>query len=147
MASGSTRAELSLAVSRHATSKLASAEDLLHIATLGFRGEALASVGSVSRLTITTCQPDVKIGARLVVDGGKVLPVEQFGAATGTVVKVENLFYNVPARLKFLKQDATERQQINGLGDTLCAGISVGAFQADDGGYAGTPDQRLWGPK
>ena len=107
--------DLALAVARHATSKLASVEDLLHIATLGFRGEALASVGSVSRLTITTCQPGAKMGARLVVDGGKALPVESTGAATGTVVKVENLFFNVPARLKFLKQDATERQQITAL--------------------------------
>jgi len=107
--------DLALAVARHATSKLASVEDLLHIATLGFRGEALASIGSVSRLTITTCQPGAKMGARLVVDGGKALPVESTGAATGTVVKVENLFFNVPARLKFLKQDATERQQITAL--------------------------------
>jgi DNA mismatch repair protein MutL len=107
--------ELAMAVARHATSKLASAEDLFHIATLGFRGEALASIGSVARLTITTCRPGEKIGARLVVDAGQVNPVEQSGAATGTVVRVENLFYNVPARLKFLKQDATERAQVTAL--------------------------------
>jgi DNA mismatch repair protein MutL len=107
--------ELALAVARHATSKLAVAEDLFHIVTLGFRGEALASIGSVSHLTITTCLPGVSVGARLIVDGGRILPVESTGAAAGTVVKVENLFFNVPARLKFLKQDATERQQITGL--------------------------------
>ena len=107
--------ELALAVARHATSKLVSAEDLFHIATLGFRGEALASIGSVSRLTITTCRPGEQIGARLVVDAGQVSPVEQCSAAPGTVVRVENLFYNVPARLKFLKQDATERAQVTAL--------------------------------
>jgi DNA mismatch repair protein MutL len=107
--------ELALAVARHATSKLASTEDLFHIATLGFRGEALASIGSVSRLTITTCRPGEKTGARLLVVAGQVSPVEQTGAAPGTVVRVDDLFHNVPARLKFLKQDATERAQVTAL--------------------------------
>jgi DNA mismatch repair protein MutL len=107
--------ELALAVTRHATSKLSSAEELFHIATLGFRGEALASIGSVSRLTITTCQPGSLEGARLGVDAGVVSPVESTGAAPGTLIQVEELFYNVPARLKFLKQDATERAQVNAL--------------------------------
>ncbi len=107
--------ELALAVARHATSKLTSAEELFHIATLGFRGEALASIGSVSRLTITTCQPGGQQGARLAVDAGKVSPVETTGAAPGTLIRVEELFYNVPARLKFLKQDATERAQVTAL--------------------------------
>ncbi|MBN2678495.1 MAG: DNA mismatch repair endonuclease MutL, partial [Anaerolineaceae bacterium] len=107
--------ELPLAVTRHATSKLEKAEDLFHIATLGFRGEALASIGSVSRLTITTCPPGEQTGARLVVDAGQIFPVEQTSAAPGTVVRVEDLFLNVPARLKFLKKDTTERTQITGL--------------------------------
>jgi len=107
--------ELALAVTRHATSKLSSAEELSHIVTLGFRGEALASIGSVSRLAITTCQPGSHEGARLSVDAGKVSPVEVIGAAPGTLIRVEDLFYNVPARLKFLKQDATERAQVSGL--------------------------------
>jgi len=109
--------ELILAVERHATSKLSSAEDLFQIATLGFRGEALASIGSVSRLTLTSRPAQAKAGARLKVEGGRIGKVEQVGAPPGTVVQVEDLFYNVPARLKFLKQDATERRII----DTLLA--------------------------
>jgi DNA mismatch repair protein MutL len=107
--------ELILAIERHATSKLASAEDLFRIATLGFRGEALASIGSVSRLTITSCTLDSPAGARLHVEGGHVGKLEKTGAPVGTVVRVEDLFYNVPARLKFLKQDATERRAIDAL--------------------------------
>ncbi|MEZ0396966.1 MAG: DNA mismatch repair endonuclease MutL [Anaerolineales bacterium] len=107
--------ELTLAVERHATSKLASAADLFRIATLGFRGEALASIGSVSRLTITSRRADSPAGARLKVEGGKIGPLEVVGAPVGTVVQVEDLFYNVPARLKFLKQDVTERRAIDAL--------------------------------
>jgi len=104
--------ELALAVERHATSKLVSADDLFHIATLGFRGEALASIGSVSRLTITSRRLVSPTGARLHVEGGKIGKVEKIGGPVGTVVLVEDLFYNVPARLKFLKQDVTERRAI-----------------------------------
>ncbi|HZW03558.1 MAG TPA: DNA mismatch repair endonuclease MutL [Anaerolineaceae bacterium] len=112
---GISPAEMELAIARHATSKLRSAHDLFRIATLGFRGEALASIGSVSRLTLTSCQPEAPVGSRLRVEGGRTVSVERVGVPTGTVIQVEDLFYNVPARLKFLKQDATERQQINGL--------------------------------
>jgi DNA mismatch repair protein MutL len=108
-------AELLLAVERHATSKLASAADLFHIGTLGFRGEALASIGSVSRLTLTSRVESAKAGARIRVEGGMTSPVEPIGAPVGTTVRVEDLFYNVPARLKFLKQDMTERRAIDGL--------------------------------
>jgi DNA mismatch repair protein MutL len=107
--------ELALAIERHATSKLASTEDLFRIATLGFRGEALASIGSVSRLTITSCTLGLPAGARLHMEGGRIGRLEKTGAPVGTVVSVEDLFYNVPARLKFLKQDATERRAIDAL--------------------------------
>jgi len=107
--------ELSLAVSRHATSKLRSAEDLFHVQTLGFRGEALASISSVSRLEITSRFADADMGARLVVDGGRIGEVHHIGAPVGTVVQVKDLFYNVPARLKFLKKDSTERRWIDAL--------------------------------
>lgn len=107
--------ELSLAVSRHATSKLLTAEDLFHISTLGFRGEALASVASVSRLTLTTRLPAAQSGARMHVEGGRNSEVEPIGAPAGTVVRVEDLFFNVPARLKFLKTDVTERRAIDAL--------------------------------
>jgi DNA mismatch repair protein MutL len=107
--------ELSLAVERHATSKLVSADDLFCIATLGFRGEALASIGSVSRMSITSRTPDEPAGARLRVEGGIIGGLEKVGAPVGTSVSVEELFFNVPARLKFLKQDGTERRVIDTL--------------------------------
>lgn len=112
---GIERAELPLAVARHATSKLRTAEDLFHITTLGFRGEALASIASVSRFSITTRRTGAELGARIQVEGGSNGPLEGVGVPDGTVVRVEDLFFNVPARLKFLKQDATERSQIDGL--------------------------------
>ena len=107
--------ELTLAVERHATSKLVSADDLFRIATLGFRGEALASIGSVSRLAITSRTGDAPAGARLRVEGGIIGRLEKVGSPVGTLVSVEGLFYNVPARLKFLKQDMTERRAIDTL--------------------------------
>ncbi len=108
-------AELELAASRHATSKLTQSEDLFHIQTLGFRGEALASIGSVAHMTITSRVESAKEGARLKVDGGVSGKVEKVGAPVGTVLRVENLFYNVPARLKFLKSDVTERRAMDAL--------------------------------
>jgi DNA mismatch repair protein MutL len=110
--SGIPSEELSLTASRHATSKLSTADDLFHINTLGFRGEALASIGSVSHLTIISRYSNSDLGARLHVDGGKLSAVEPVGTPVGTVVRVEDLFYNVPARLKFLKKDVTERRHI-----------------------------------
>lgn len=107
--------ELPLAVSRHATSKLTTAEDLHRIMTLGFRGEALASIGSVSRLTITSRVASAESGGRLRVEAGTIGQVEKVGAPPGTIVLVEDLFFNVPARLKFLKKDVTERRQIDEL--------------------------------
>jgi len=113
--SGIPSGEVRLAVARHATSKLRTAEDLFRIATLGFRGEALASIGSVSRLTLTSRTAGAEVGARMTVEGGAITHFEQAGVPEGTVVQVEDLFYNVPARLKFLKQDLTERRQIDAL--------------------------------
>ncbi|MBQ6509076.1 MAG: DNA mismatch repair endonuclease MutL [Flexilinea sp.] len=107
--------ELEVAVKRHATSKLRTADDLFHIRTLGFRGEALAAAGSVSRMTITTRTADSETGRRIVVDGGFVTSNKAVGAPYGTTIMIEDLFYNVPARLKFLKSDTTERNQIETL--------------------------------
>jgi DNA mismatch repair protein MutL len=112
---GIPQAELGLAVSRHATSKLARAEDLFQIATLGFRGEALASIGSVSRLTLESRTADAESGARLRVEGGALGGVSTTGMPVGTRITVQDLFYNVPARLKFLKTDNTERRNIEAL--------------------------------
>lgn len=113
--SGITVEELPLAVARHATSKLRSADDLFHITTLGFRGEALASIASVSRTTLTSRASSAPVGARLLVEGGRLVSSEGAGVPAGTIVRVEDLFYNVPARLKFLKQDSTERQAVDAL--------------------------------
>ncbi|MEA3351507.1 MAG: DNA mismatch repair endonuclease MutL [Chloroflexota bacterium] len=107
--------EIPISVARHATSKLASTADLFRIATLGFRGEALASIGSVSRMTITSRTREAKTGTRMRVDGGHADKPQPIGAPAGTLIRVENLFYNVPARLKFLKTDRTERRHIKTL--------------------------------
>ena len=107
--------ELGLAVSRHATSKLSRSEDLFQIDTLGFRGEALASVGSVSRLTVESRTIETDVGARLTVEGGRLEGQVGTGMPPGTRVTVQDLFYNVPARLKFLKTDNTERRHIEAL--------------------------------
>ncbi|MBA4383782.1 MAG: DNA mismatch repair protein MutL [Anaerolinea sp.] len=112
---GIIRSELELAVTRHATSKLESAEDLFHIRTLGFRGEALASMGSVSRMIMTSHSADETSGSKIVVEGGKIVSIETTGVPNGSVISVNDLFYNTPARLKFLKSDQTERQQIETL--------------------------------
>jgi len=107
---GMSAEELPLAVARHATSKLSTADDLFRIQTLGFRGEALASIGSVSLMTVQSCRKSDQIGAEIKVEGGKVFLPKPKVFNSGTSVQVVNLFYNVPARLKFLKKDATERQ-------------------------------------
>ena len=107
--------ELELAVARHATSKLQTAADLFKIQTLGFRGEALASIGSVSHLKLTSRPVGAAVGRQIRVDGGKIFKPEPAGAPAGTVVTVEDLFYNVPARRKFLKNEVTERRQIDTL--------------------------------
>ena len=107
--------ELELAISRHATSKLVRSDDLFSISTLGFRGEALASIGSVSRMIVTSRVENELEGARLLVEGGKPGKPTKVGTTVGTTMRVEDLFYNVPARLKFLKSDITERRAIDSL--------------------------------
>lgn len=108
-------AELALALERHATSKLSTVEQLAHIITLGFRGEALAAVGSVSRLTLISRPAGSEAAARIQVDAGKRGALDSLGAPLGTQVHVQDLFYNLPARRKFLKTDITERRHISQL--------------------------------
>ncbi|HLV81454.1 MAG TPA: DNA mismatch repair endonuclease MutL, partial [Chthonomonadaceae bacterium] len=105
---GMTRADAVLALQRHATSKIRSADDLFAIHTLGFRGEALPSIASVSRLTVTTKPPDEESGTRLQVVGGDIESAEEVAARDGTSIEVADLFFNTPARLKFLKSTPTE---------------------------------------
>lgn len=125
--------ELALAAARHATSKLVLSEDLFHIQSLGFRGEALASIGSVSQMTITSRVESAKEGARLRVNGGVSEKVEKVGAPLGTAVRVENLFYNVPARLKFLKTDMTERRAMDALVTRYALAYPQVRFKVTDG--------------
>ena len=105
-------AEVELAFARHATSKLTTADDLSHVQTLGFRGEALASIASVSRLGVVTRAIGEEVGTQLRLEGGALVSRAPIGAPQGTVLSVENLFYNVPARLKFLKSETSERSYI-----------------------------------
>jgi DNA mismatch repair protein MutL len=111
--SGIPAAEIEIAFQRHATSKLSTAEDLAAISTLGFRGEALAAIAAVSRLTVVSRTAEDQAGTRLELEGGVKTGREMVGAPEGTVVAVENLFYNTPARLKFLKSITTERRLID----------------------------------
>jgi DNA mismatch repair protein MutL len=108
-------AEVSTAFQRYATSKLETVDDLDHISTLGFRGEALASIAAVSRLTLITRAAGEDIGTHLRIEGSEITLSEPAGAPQGTMISVENLFYNVPARLKFLKTDSTEHKHVSAL--------------------------------
>ncbi len=100
--------ELPLAVASHATSKLAEADDLFRIATLGFRGEALASIGAVSRMLVRSRPPQAAAGAEIEVTGGRASEVSPCGCPVGTVVEVRDLFFNTPVRRKFLRTNQTE---------------------------------------
>lgn len=105
---GMTAGDARLAFERHATSKITSADDLFRIETMGFRGEALSSVAAVSRVTLTTRRAEDEEGRRLVVEGGELLADEPVGAPPGTTVDVADLFFNTPARRKFMRAPATE---------------------------------------
>jgi DNA mismatch repair protein MutL len=104
-----------LAFERHATSKLRTSDDLLSIATLGFRGEALPSIASVSRLTLETRAPEEDSGTLVEIAGGNILRVEEAGLPAGTTITIRDLFFNTPARRKFLKSEQTELSHIAAL--------------------------------
>ncbi len=106
--SGMGRDDLLLALERHATSKIGSLSDLGAIATLGFRGEALPSIASVSRMALESRTAEEQAGTRVSVEGGRVREVSAVGRDVGTTVTVQGLFYNVPARRKFMRRDQTE---------------------------------------
>jgi len=113
--SGIPAAEIETAFQRHATSKLTSIEDLLAIHTLGFRGEALAAIAAVSQMTVVSRTAAAEAGIRLELEASRVSRRDQVGAPQGTVMAVEKLFYNIPARLKFLKTVTTEKRLIDEL--------------------------------
>ncbi|MBI5082749.1 MAG: ATP-binding protein, partial [Chloroflexi bacterium] len=107
--------EVELAFARHATSKITSADDLFSVQTLGFRGEALASIASVSRTNMITRAQNENDGTQIKFEGATLVNKNVIGAPQGTVITVENLFFNVPARLKFLKSEVSERGHISNL--------------------------------
>ena len=125
-----------LAIERHATSKIRRADDLAAILTLGFRGEALPSIASVSHFVLRTRARGQQSGTEIRVNGGAVASVIEVGAAEGTVVEVNDLFYNLPARRKFLKSDGAESAQVSRVVDAAGAGVSGGRLHADERGRA-----------
>jgi DNA mismatch repair protein MutL len=127
-----------LALERHATSKIASAEDLQHIGTLGFRGEALPSIAAVSRFLLLTAEDPSRGGLRVTVEGGRILGAEPAARARGTTVEVRDLFFNVPARRKFLRAPETElRHAQEGLSRT-CGAAPTGSSVSKRGAPAAT---------
>src|SRR6266853_1678871 len=112
---GMTRDDALLAFERHATSKISRAEDLSAIATLGFRGEALASIASVARVELVTKTEETAAATRVVIEGGRMRDVKDAAHPTGTTFTVRDLFFNVPARRKFLRSEATESFHLTNL--------------------------------
>lgn len=117
--SGIAREDVRTAFLRHATSKVRTADDLSAIGTLGFRGEALASIAAVARVELHTCTKDEIAGTRYRIEGGEELDCEDLGCPVGTTILVRDLFYNVPARMKFLKKDVSEGNAVAGVVDRL----------------------------
>lgn len=116
---GISREDIKNAFKSHATSKIQSEEDLLEIGTLGFRGEALASVAAVSRVDILTCTPEENIGTLYKIEGSEEILLDDAGCPKGTTIVVKDLFFNTPARMKFLKKDVTEGNAVAGVVDRI----------------------------
>ncbi|MBR3673806.1 MAG: DNA mismatch repair endonuclease MutL [Clostridia bacterium] len=126
--------DMPIALERHATSKIRQIEDLEKTYTMGFRGEALASIVSISRLTIVSKTLDMPSGIKLVAEAGDILGTEEVGSQVGTTMTVENLFFNVPVRYKFLKNDATEFRYIKELVQKIAlANLDVSIKLINDG--------------
>ena len=120
--------DLPLTVLRHATSKISAAEDLIRIGTLGFRGEALAAIAAVCKLRISTKMAECEMGSVMECEGGEITGITEAGCPNGTTVSASELFYNVPARRKFLKKDATEAAAVTALVERIalsCPGVSL----------------------
>jgi DNA mismatch repair protein MutL len=130
---GMSAADAELAIERHATSKIASASDLAAIRTLGFRGEALPSIASVSRFRLRTRLKGTLAGTEILVEAGAVGPAREVGAPEGTLVEVRDLFFNLPARRKFLKADTAEASQVSRLVTQLALGYYETGFVLKSG--------------
>ncbi len=105
---GIEKEDLELSFERHATSKIRTAEDLAEVKSMGFRGEALASIAAISRIDMISKTANAETGSRVIVEGGNIKEITEIGAPTGTTITVKDLFYNTPVRYKFLKKDYTE---------------------------------------
>ena len=119
---GMSKDDALLCLERHATSKLRDSDDLDRIASYGFRGEAIPSIASVSRFRLRTREPDAIAGTEIIIDGGKLRDVHEIGLAPGTQIEVRSLFFNLPARRKFLRTEPTESAHIRHV--TLLAGLA-----------------------
>ena len=97
---------------RHATSKIKKADDLFEIQTMGFRGEAMASIASISHVELETKLHDQELGTKIIIEGGKIIRKSDINCSAGTSIKIKNIFYNIPARRKFLKSDNVEMRHI-----------------------------------
>ena len=126
--------DAALAVERHATSKIATPEDLGAISTLGFRGEALPSIASVSRFTLRTRPRHLEAGTEIRIEGGSVISLREVGVPPGTCIEVSDLFYNLPARRKFLKSDTAEAAQVSRLLGQMALGYPATGFLLRSGG-------------
>lgn len=116
---GISKEDLPLAFVSHATSKIKTEEDLSSIGTLGFRGEALASICAVSRISVLTCASDENSGTNFVIEGGNVISADEAGCPVGTTIIVRDVFYNTPARMKFLKKDVSEANYVASVVDKI----------------------------
>lgn len=132
--SGMSREDAKLSIIRHATSKISTIENIYHIASLGFRGEALASMAAVSRMRITTRQSDDTEGTVVEVEGGDIKNIGPAGAPSGTTVELRELFFNVPARKKFLKSERAESGRINSMVGKLALANPSVAFRLINNG-------------
>jgi DNA mismatch repair protein MutL len=132
-----------LAIERHATSKIATSADLGAIRTLGFRGEALPSIASVSHFTLRTRARGEAAGTEIKVNGGTLASEREVGAPQGTCIEVADLFYNLPARRKFLKSDTAEATQISRLMTQMALGYPTVGFSLTSAGFSGGPGRKL----
>jgi DNA mismatch repair protein MutL len=131
---GMGREDALLSLDRHATSKISQAQDLARVGTFGFRGEALPSIAAVSRMTLETREGDEEAGTVLKVTGGRILSVGDFPRQTGTTIEVRNLFFNAPARAKFLKSSAAETRAVSEALTVLALANPAVAFSLTSGG-------------
>jgi DNA mismatch repair protein MutL len=148
---GMTREDAALALERHATSKIVNASDLAAIRTLGFRGEALPSIASVSRFRLRTRARGALVGTEIRVEGGRTSDVREVGSPEGTLVEVGELFFNLPARRKFMKADTAESAQVSRLATQLALGYPEVGFVLRNGARvvleappAGSLDERFY---